>query len=125
MTATNADRARRGAIAHRNGLAAEDIVAREYSRRGRPIAHRRWRGTGGEIDLIAREGDRVVFVEVKSAANFDKAILSVRQRQIDRIFATAGEFLDGEPGGSLTDIRFDLALVDRSGGLRILENAFA
>ena len=58
-------RALRGATAYRSGALAEEAVARHYEERGALIAHRRWRGPFGEIDLIAREGARVVIVEVK------------------------------------------------------------
>ena len=109
---------------HYTGLAAEDIVASDYARRGRRIANRRWRGHGGEIDLIVREGARVVFVEVKKSRSFARAAERLTRRQMDRIYASAAEFLGGEPAGQLTDVRFDLALVDGRGDLRIIENAF-
>ncbi|MFC3118369.1 hypothetical protein ACFOHS_09490 [Jhaorihella thermophila] len=41
-----------------------------------------------------------------------------------RICASAAQFLDGEPDGQLTNVRFDVALVDRSGAFEIIENAF-
>ena len=41
-----------------------------------------------------------------------------------RIYRSAEEFIGGEPKGALTDVRFDVALVDQTGDLRILENAF-
>ena len=59
----SAARIRRGARNFAAGLAAEDAVARHYERRGATVAHRRWRGGGAEVDLIAREGGTVVFVE--------------------------------------------------------------
>ena len=37
----------------------------------------------------------------------------------------ATEFLAGEPKGQLTDVRFDVALVDDKGRIEVLENAFA
>jgi putative endonuclease len=43
---------------------------------------------------------------------------------MDRIIGSAEEFLANEPNGSLTNVRFDVALVDQTGQLRILENAF-
>ena len=113
-----------GRTAYHAGLAAEDIVARDYARRGRPVAHRRWRGQGGEIDLIAREGDCVVFIEVKKSSTFDAAALRLGRRQMDRLCMAATEFLAGEPRGQLTDMRFDLALIDGRGAMRIIENAF-
>ena len=114
----------RGAQAHYGGVAAEDIVAQDYDRRGRPVAYRRWRAGSGEIDLIAREGAQVIFIEVKKSRTFDQAAASLGRRQMDRLCAAASEFIAGEPRGQLTEIRFDLALVDGQGAVRIIENAF-
>lgn len=115
----------RGRTGHHAGAAAEDIVARHYEARSMPVAARRWRGTGGEIDLICRDGDDLVFVEVKKSVSFDRAALGLSARQIERIVATASEFAAAEPRGELTPMRFDLALVDGSGRLRLVENALA
>lgn len=114
----------KGETQFRAGLAAEDIVARDYDRRGRAVAHRRWRATSGEIDLIARDGAQVIFIEVKKSRSFASAAHRLGRRQMDRICAAASEFLAGEPGGQLTDVRFDLALVDQRGAVEIIENAF-
>lgn len=114
-----------GRTGYHAGLAAEDIVATEYSRRGRAVIRRRWRGQGGEIDLIAREGAVVVFVEVKKARTFAGAALRLGDRQMARLCDAAAEFLAGEPQGQLTEVRFDLALVDGLGAVQVIENAFA
>ncbi|GGH35653.1 putative endonuclease [Cribrihabitans marinus] len=115
---------RRGYLNHRTGEAAEQRIARDYERRGFAIAGRRWRGPGGEIDLIARNGRGVVFVEVKQSRDFDRAAERIGRRQMDRICASAQAFLAGEPDGQLTEMRFDVALVDATGAFRIVENAF-
>ena len=115
----------RGQTNYHAGLAAEDSVVRDYTRRGHSELARRWRGRGGEIDLIFREGARIVFVEVKKARSFAEAAERIGPRQIERLFAAATEFLGGQPDGLLTDIRFDVALVDASGAVEIRENAFA
>ena len=114
----------RGQVNYHAGQAAEDIVAHAYQRCGQTVAARRWRGPGGEIDLIARDGDAVVFIEVKKARTFDAAIQRLTRRQIDRICTSATAFVAGEPRGQLTDMRFDLALVNDAGEVRIVENAF-
>ena len=44
---------------------------------------------------------------------------------MDRIIAAGSEFLAGEPKGQLTEVRFDLAVVDQTGRIEIIENAFA
>ncbi|WP_322894090.1 MULTISPECIES: YraN family protein [unclassified Yoonia] len=114
----------KGLTSYHAGLAAEDIVARDYAARAHQVAARRWRGKAGEIDLILRDGDTLVFVEVKKSASFAQAALRLGRRQMDRLCASASEYLAGEPKGQLTDMRFDLALVDGRGGVSVIENAF-
>ncbi len=124
MQATCQNRARRSQTSHYAGAAAEDIVARDYVRRAGQIAHRRWRGQSGEVDLIAREGARVVFIEVKKSSSFARASERLSPRQRTRICRAAEEFVANEPHGQLTEMRFDLALVDSVGAVHIIENAF-
>ncbi|WP_281995202.1 YraN family protein [Ruegeria faecimaris] len=114
----------RSSVSYHAGQAAEQQVAADYERRGYSIAHRRWRGAGGEIDLIVRNGDGLVFVEVKKSTSFEMAAARIKRRQMDRICASAAQFLEGEPNGQLTNVRFDAALVDAFGAVQIIENAF-
>lgn len=113
-----------GSVGYHAGLAAEDIVAADYARRQHGLVARRWRGKSGEIDLIMRDGDTVVFIEVKKSRSSSRAAARLGRCQMDRICAAAGEFLSGEPRGQLTDVRFDLAMVDGQGQTAIIENAF-
>jgi putative endonuclease len=48
------------------GRIGEDLACRELERRGYAIVARRYRRRSGELDIIARDGDTTVFVEVKS-----------------------------------------------------------
>lgn len=114
-----------GLVSYHAGLAAEAAVAQHYARSGREIAATRWRGSAGEIDLIARDGAAVIFIEVKQSATHAQAAEHLTPRQMARIYASASEFLGGEPGGQNTECRFDVALVDELGRIEILENAFA
>jgi putative endonuclease len=118
-------RKRRGLTNYLAGHAAEASVARHYEGRGISICARNWRGSGGEIDLIGRDGDVVVFVEVKQSRTHDLAATHISAAQIGRIFATVEEFVANEPKGLLTDVRIDLALVDGQGRIEVVENAFA
>lgn len=115
----------RSSAGYHAGVAAELSVAQDYERRGYAVARRRWRGAAGEIDLICRDGDDVIFVEVKKSRSFDRALDRLSVRQISRLQTAAEEFLGSEPKGLLTDVRFDVALVDAHGQMRVLENAFA
>jgi len=47
------------------GTRGETLAAQALERRGYEIVERNWRCQGGEIDLVARDGDVWVFVEVK------------------------------------------------------------
>jgi len=113
-----------GAISYHAGYAAEEIVADHYWRRGRSVVARRWRGRGGEVDLITRDGDSIVFVEVKKSSSFAKAASKLGQRQMARLCRAATEFVAALPKGQLTPMRFDLAVVDGTGAVEIVENAF-
>ncbi len=114
----------RGETGYHAGQSAELCVARDYEQRGYTLAHLRWRGAAGEIDLVLRDDDGLVFVEVKKSRSFAQAALRVTPRQQARIFATAEEFLAQEPAGNLTNLRFDVALVNAHGAVEVIENAF-
>lgn len=106
------------------GATAEDQIAAEYARAGREIVARRWRGTRGEIDLVARDGEGLVFIEVKKSRSIARAAERLSRGQMNRIATTATEYVAGEPKGQLTDMRFDVALVDATGQFEILENVY-
>ncbi len=114
-----------GAVSYHAGLSAEAQVARDYLRRGLPLAAQRWRGKGGEIDLIAQDGAGYVFIEVKKSRSHARAAERLSPRQVQRLFDAAGEFLAQCPAGLDTPCRFDLALVDAQGRIEIVENALS
>lgn len=118
-------RAVRGRGNNLAGHAAEASVARLYEARGVTICARNWRGSCAEIDLVGRQGDTVVFIEVKQSRTHDMAASHISPAQIARIFGAVEEFVAEEPNGLLTDVRIDLALVDGQGRIEVLENAFA
>lgn len=113
-----------GAVSYHAGFAAEESVALHYARAGHVFAARRWRGAAGEIDLIMRDGNRVIFIEVKQSRTHAEAASHLTPQQFARIRLAAEEFVGAEPGGSLTDMQFDVALVDGQGVIEILENAY-
>jgi len=111
-------------MAFHAGAAAEQRIAQDYERRGFTVARTRWRGPGGEVDLILRQGDQVIFVEVKQSRTFAAAAERVSPRQMARICQSAECFLADEPAGLNTDMRIDVALMDATGAFQIVENAF-
>lgn len=111
-----------GKCAYRTGLAAEEGVLRHYLRAGLAVIARRWRGRGGEIDLIARDGEGYIFIEVKAAKTLAQAAERLTRRQARRLAAAAEEFLCRVAGGPDATMRFDVALVDALGRIDIRRN---
>src|SRR5258707_83691 len=97
--------------AFRLGLTAEMKAAALLLAKGYRIVARRWRSPVGEIDLVARRGRVLVFVEVKARGQFDDAAESVTPRQRRRIVAGANAWLARHQRDATRDIRFDVVLV--------------
>ena len=70
------------------GTSGEKLACRFLKRNGYKILHRNFRGrTGGEIDIVCRENDTLVFVEVKTrtSEDFGRPIETIRSDQRRRI----------------------------------------
>ena len=102
------------------GRAAEDRVADLYERNGFEIVARRWRRRSGEIDLVARHGGKYYFIEVKKSRDWASALARISVRQLARIQSAAAEFLAQTPLGQDTECRFDAALFDRFGRIKVI-----
>ena len=86
---------------------------------------RRFRCPVGEIDIIARRGKILAFVEVKARADLGTAAESIGARQQARIARAAEYFISGHPGTAPLQPRFDAMLVRTGGpGIRHLINAW-
>ncbi len=100
-------------------------MLRLYLEHDHILVSRRWRGAAGEIDLVMEKDGEVIFVEVKKSRSLARAAESLSHRQIARLLKSAEHCLGGFPKGSLTPMRFDVALVDGHGKVEILTNALA
>ncbi len=106
------------------GLSAETQAAAFLMAKGFRIAARRWRSPAGEVDIVARRGDLLVFIEVKAREKLDDAAYSVTDRQQRRIAAAAATWLADNPADALRDIRFDVLLIAPRRWPRHIEAAF-
>ena len=71
------------------GKTGEDLACRELERRGYAIVARRYRRRGGELDIIARDGQTIVFVEVKTrTGDLVKVTLADKPLFVDHSHAT-------------------------------------
>jgi putative endonuclease len=112
-----------------DGARAEALAADYLKARGVYILERNFRVKGGEIDLIAREGDVTVFVEVRlrRSQTFGGALASITPAKRRRLILAAQCWLLRKRGGRQGNIRFDYVLLDRlsSDGIEWVRNAFS
>jgi putative endonuclease len=120
-----ARRRSRGSISHLAGLMAEDAVDRAYRDRGAAVLERRRRTPAGELDLVARDGDILVFVEVKHRRRGAPDDAPVSRKQWQRLELAANHYMlsEVEETGAVRGCRFDVALVGPDGMAHIVENA--
>ena len=96
---------------NRRGEQAEALAADFLRGKGLRIAARNYRSRYGEIDLIAREGATVVFVEVRSRASdaYGGAAASITAAKREKLLKTARHYLAGIT--PLPQCRFDAVLI--------------
>ena len=90
------------------------------------ILARNARFRDGEVDLIARERDLLVFVEVRmrASARFGGAAVSVNSRKQTRILRAAQHWLFSRYGERWPACRFDVITVDGNGTIEWIRDAF-
>lgn len=92
------------------GREAEAVAARYLEARGLRVVARNYRIRGGEIDLICRDGDELVFVEVRlrRRSDFGGAADSITWHKRRRLILAARHYLLRQPG---LPCRFDCVLL--------------
>jgi putative endonuclease len=97
--------------AFRMGLSAESRAAALLMAKGYRILAKRFKTPHGEIDLVAKKRNLLVFVEVKARASLDDAAYAVTPRQQARIIDAAQGWLMAHPEHAEFDLRFDAILI--------------
>ena len=104
------------------GKTGEDLACQELERRGYAIVARRYRQRGGELDIIARDGTTIVFVEVKARegrafGEASEAVTAQKRRTITRLA------LDYLMRHRLTNCpcRFDVVSIHFDAGTPVIE----
>jgi putative endonuclease len=105
------DRTKRRRGAHLFGLKAESIAALLLRFKGYTILARRFMVSGGEIDLIARRGGAIAFVEVKARADLEIAAISISAIKRRRIARAARVWLSRNPWAASLTLRGDAIFV--------------
>jgi putative endonuclease len=110
------------------GKSGEDLACRALERLGYEILDRRYRRRGGEIDIVARDGRTVVFVEVKTrdGREFGVGAEAIGPLKRQRMAAVALDYLARH---RLTECacRFDVVAIEigeREPRIEVYRNAF-
>lgn len=92
----------------------EDRAVALIEDRGLRLLERNFRGKTGEIDIVALDGDQLVFVEVRARSNrfYDSAVGSVNLRKQQRLVRTAQLYLQRRPQWANLPCRFDVVAFD-------------
>lgn len=110
------------------GQSSEKRAARFLVKHGYRIVEKNYRCLYGEIDLIARDGDTLVFCEVKArkSKTFGTPLEGVTKSKVEKIRKTAEHYL-AKNGLTSVDCRFDVVAIDGAGEkatIEVVKNAF-
>ena len=110
---------------YQTGVSGEQMAEEYLAARGMTCEARRWRGGSGEIDLIMRDGDYLVFVEVKyrPKSRAGTGLMAVTPAKRRRMVSAAMNYLM-EQDDYRQPVRFDCVEITADGILHI-PNAFA
>jgi putative endonuclease len=104
-------RARTRQAAYRHGHLAEAAAALLLLAKGFRLLARRYKTPLGEIDLIAKRGKLIAFVEVKARPSHAEALESVGRFSERRIVDAADLWLAKHPDAAGLNLRYDMVLV--------------
>lgn len=112
----------------RTGDRGEEIALKYLTGQGYELVERNYRTRYGEIDLVLRQKNTLVFVEVKlrTGTGYGDPLESVTPRKQDQVRAVAEQYLD-EVEPQFTDLRFDVVGIIVGNGkstVSHVENAF-
>ena len=109
----------------RKGPGGEDEAAHFLEKKGLKIVSRNFRHRSGEVDIIALDGDTLVFVEVKtwSFYGIDALEHGLNEKKQRRIIETAKYFMSFHREYIYMAIRFDIIFIS-PGGITHLASAF-
>ena len=97
--------------AHRLGRVAETCAVWRLRLAGYSILARRYKTKLGEIDIVARRGGVLAFVEVKARRDVIVAADALGSRQFGRVARAASLFVARHPYYAAHSVRFDAVLV--------------
>ncbi len=110
--------------AHQTGLIAESLAAWYLRAKGYRILETRYKTRYGEVDIIARHKNAIVFVEVKARQSGDDALSAVTHKMKTRIERAAQDYVSRHPAAQGLGMRFDFIAMSPPFFVRHLDNAW-
>lgn len=106
------------------GARAEQLAAQFLQRQGLTLVQTNYHCRFGEIDLILRDKETLVFAEVRQRRNsdFGGSAASIDARKQQKLILTAQHYLSSQP--RLPPCRFDAVLLDAAENIEWVKNAF-
>ncbi|MDQ6959621.1 MAG: YraN family protein [Mariprofundaceae bacterium] len=101
----------------KQGRRGEDRAARYLQHRGFTVLGRNIRLGRGELDIVAKRGDLIVFVEVKAHQSRESSLLSMHADKCSRLQSAAETWLSRHLNQSDCQCRFDLIILTPRVGL--------
>ena len=105
------------------GKYGERVAAQHLEAAGFEVLDRNWRCPQGELDIVARDGAALVFVEVKtrSSTKFGEPAEAVDRNKVRRLHVLAAAWLAANRPPYYADMRFDVlsVLTPRSGPAQV------
>ena len=108
----------------RKGHRAEWFAALALMLKGYRIVSLRYKAPVGEIDLVARKGDMIAFVEVKARRDLASGVDAVSYPAQRRIAAAGELFISRQPDSARLSWRHDIVVVSPWAWPVHLEDAF-
>lgn len=109
---------------YKKGIAAEELAQKLLEGKHYRLLAHRYRNQAGEIDIVAKRGNHIAFVEVKGRKSHDEAAWSILPRQQYRIASAAEGFLGENAEYAGCSASFDVVLVSPTQGCAHIENVF-
>lgn len=105
-----------GKISYQRGRWAEQKALKYLLTKKLKLLDKNFRSSFGEIDLIMRDKNIILFIEVRYRSNnrFHTALESISKKKCERIISTSHQYLSENRSASQLDCRFDVVVLSGS-----------
>ena len=104
------------------GLLGEKVALSFLENLGYKLIEKRFKTKKGEVDLVMRDGDTIVFIEVKKRISMFDSLTALAKKQMKRIIRAAHLFLQNAELLNKCNFRFDLVGLSNFGEVNHIKN---